>query len=1116
MTPTHAANRILANHANAVRTASILASAQRASDDIRLLSRARQGYGAMAVSGPYSGAADTHIEVQVLASGGSGLRASTPIIQGVGNGTLAVSAIDGAAVAETLTFTLANQGDPARAAELAFYGVTLRALVPGVAGNALRLSVTRNLILTDRDATTLATITAGTKDLIGAQWDFGAVATTGASIPHAAPRIAFAGYPQVHRHWKTWDGAQWIYHLDPAPSWDIAADTRVQDVAGDYSLALTDGITDETYPAITLYDFLSALPARSTLIEVVGTLADDRAPGGQGVTDIPLRTDAHALPVTATIASQYGAQGLSAVTVAPSAPTENIQIDYVGLGAGAREAWSVTGSVSGALGTAYSGESFGSAVCGFTIPKAAAPAHAQGRIRATFTPTARSGGEGLPAVCFKPLQLGALGRAQSVTFVYTQRPPAACNCDPLPALALSERCLGLTDPDGGPMTLDAAYQTRLVSLYDWRSSFIASQVDISTPKNPKLAPQDMDLCDAAVTALADTLAQVYTDATALAAWDAALTATQADLVGLASVGLQASTDIVSGMPVGTIGRHPVNDHVYRVDEVIYFTDDPDIRPAGNRVQATLDEIPSFLDAGWPTSGGSAQLTVVTGQSVSGAAPSYTYYDYGYKVTVSDFGTADDLRSTVSVTDLARRYQARMDYVLTIAGIVPKPDASRRGGDGCWRDDPQATHWWVDQGGRYLPAFTNQAYVAAEQRDGAPVATHEFGFGLVVDCADRLKEGDRIHVTLEGVLSGYGAGDRFVLPLLGAQPAAFADGVDGDATQTWAVSGSVGGAYPDWSWSPESPSDYTAGPLDCTLEAGGIPFEEGDRIRVTLEVGELQWRRDAGAWTTADLYGAPIALGDGLALTPTPGVAPSFVADDRWVFTAVATYGTEQLRAPREGHAFAWAGDALTLAIDLGAVVPIEAILIAQHCLPSGAGITIAGGDLAAADWTLAPAWRAGPILALAPEGATARYLEIAITGTGTGAEIGWLWAGTPWAPVAGASSLQHRRQYGLTRSSARNPTALYRGRGTGGSWAWALDAGAALFEQDLASLLALLDHVAENGLEWVCLVPDLDDPSTATLAQIDADEVVITEHLGERYASSKLYGVELPFRGVLL
>src|SRR5690606_7947344 len=106
----------------------------------------------------------------------------------------------------------------------------------------------------------------------------------------------------------------------PAP-YDIPADTRILAVSGDYTLTLTDGVSTEAYSAITIHDFLAAIEARSALATVRGAVAADRAPGGMAVTDIPLRTDAHALPASAA--------GVEVFEVRSNAPTENITLTYL-------------------------------------------------------------------------------------------------------------------------------------------------------------------------------------------------------------------------------------------------------------------------------------------------------------------------------------------------------------------------------------------------------------------------------------------------------------------------------------------------------------------------------------------------------------------------------------------------------------------------------------------------------------------------------------------------------------------------------------------------------------------------------------------------------------------
>jgi hypothetical protein len=1200
---TFAQQRLLANHANAVVGATLTASTHRPSTDLRLTAQTRQGRGALTLTGPFTGASDRALEVEILNGAGAGLRPAVPVISGVGNGALTVTAIDLGAVPETVVFRLASAGAPAVRAELPFFGVTLLARTAGTAGNALTLTVARQLTLSAPVAATTAALPSGTAELPDARWDIGATASPDGSVPLDAPRLVFDGFPTIHRQYRQWSAGRWSLQLDPALPDAIPSEVPIRTVSGDYLLTLTDGGVTETYLAVTLYEFLAALSARSALVEVVGTVVADTAPGGMAVTDLPLRTDAYALPVIAAINGVGGARRLDAVEVDPAAVSENILITNQGGG----DRWSVVGGASGPLAEAVTGVPYTAAPVAFTIPAGTPSTAAGARITAKIELVPRPDAAATPAVCLRPLQRGAKAAAKNVSYRYTARPPTACDCSTLPAPRLSDVCLGLATGASATVALDPDYQSRLTSLYDWRATFFGAQSNLSPPAAATWAKDDMNLCDQVVSAFAETLALIYADATARASWDAALTQLQSEFGPLAGVGAIPATPIAVGLAPGARAQHPLTGYLYQLARVTQhlvfdgmnlsnitggmYVGTTGLNPLNNTlyiltgvsyatfsVGAGWQAVPrSNLSAAPPLSSltGSGTITIVTtlAYDPGGAGPTQqetsTWVAAGAPGTITNevealaltrlpdltgawstttgasfsldvnlewvaddvgdpavntetstwicLGQAPDLRLGVEVTQLARRYQARMDALLPLAGLVPKSDASSGSGDGCWRDDPAATHWWVETSGVYLPAFTGVPYVSCTRNGQDLESTQEFGFAVLVACEEALIEGDQFTLILSGSNSGpYVAGDQFTLPLVGAAPAAFSRGAAANGVHQWAVAGASGGAYPEWAWDPTAPTPYTAGPLDATLTPGGIPFEVGDQISLALEGGTLRWRESGGTWTTGDLYAVGHDLGAGLTLAATPGPTPSFIAGDSWTFSALATHGPDRLRRPREGAAFAWDGAATTLSVDLGAIAELECVLLALHTLPATATIAINGGATAATDWSRVATWTAGPILTMLPAGTTARYLEIVIDGAGSGAEIGWLWAGVPWAPTAGVSALQHVRQYGLTRGTGRNPAAVYAGRGTGGRWSWALGAGGALTETDVAGLTALLDHVAAQGLEWVCLVPDLRDPSSATLAQIDADEVTFTEELGYYLpGGDKLVSCDLPFRAVL-
>ncbi|WP_426307826.1 hypothetical protein ACN9MJ_10610 [Acidovorax facilis] len=1012
--------RILGNAHNKVRAAVITASAQRPSTQMHLLSQTRAGNGSMGLSGAYTGGADSVVDVEVLGGPDGEMRTSSPVLQGVGNGTVEVQSIDVGAVPQTLRFTLLDAGEASTPAMLDFFGVQLAARAAGAAGNNIELTVTRSLAYTDLPYSTLDAIGSGTASFEGPQFDWGQPPGNGAEVPVGALRIAFAGIPQVLRAWKTWDKGRFTYRVDPAPAYDVPANTRVRAVTGSYTLEVTDGTDTETYIATTMFEFLSQVQARSALLQVLGVVAEDRAPGGQAVTDIPLRTDAHALPV---IASVTRPQTMVVGAVSPSAPTENITVICEGRATGGAQYWSVKGGVSGQLPAAYTGVPYTAGPVAFTIPAPTMAVSEGASITPRFVPTTRTTGEGLPAICFKPVLLGIAATDKEVTFEWKKRPPADCTCSHLPALPVSLECLGLLPEDGGSM--ETAIQTRLIPLMEWRAGFLGTNIGLAVGETANSAKVVTDAGDVRLVnncisnVLVPALLEISQNTDALTAWDAAVV-------------------------------------LFKADWTAY---------------AAMDE-----------SGGNV--------------------------------------STLGDT-LNQKYEAKMDVCRAKAGILPKTDAGGETGSPCWRD-PGDDFWWEDVEGNYLPMFNNVPYVSViRDADGKIVSTREFGIGLVTECEHRLKEGDRAVIRISNThnQSAWNEGDKFTLPLIAAGSAPLTGGSDGSPVQTWTVRSSVLGGLPDWLYDPDAPATYTAGPADVDLLPGGIPFEVGDTIALDIEGGRLRWRRDGGAWTEGDLYGPALDLGDGLLLEGAAGAAPSFVAGDTWQFRAVATFGTDRMRQPRVGRAFAWDGADVTVSLDLGAAVPVEAVMLALHDIAPGATVELEGGAAAHGEWSMPVDVRKGIMLAVLDpaHAASVRYLRLLITGAGAGGSIGWMWAGTGWQPTV-TPSITRTRAWALSRGTGLNAGALYRGAGTAGNWSWDLDGEqSALFDSALTGLMEVLDHSAREGVEALAMVPDLLAPADAALCTVEGDEISDIRDRGAWQSTAQRWvSISLPLSAVMV
>ena len=440
----------------------------------------------------------------------------------------------------------------------------------------------------------------------------------------------------------------------------------------------------------------------------------------------------------------------------------------------------------------------------------------------------------------------------------------------------------------------------------------------------------------------------------------------------------------------------------------------------------------------------------------------------------------------------------MDYCRTLAGIVPKSESSSSDAGSCWTDHG-GTHWWVDVSGYYLPAFTNEAYVSARRNTetGEAYSTQEFGFGLVVACPERLREGDQLTINIEQVDGErpYQVGDEAVIQTIAAGPAWLAGGVDGTDVQTWRVAGSTSGALPAYI----VPTDGTPAPLysqagiDLQLALGGIPFALGDSFSLAVEAGQFRWRKDGGAWTApADIPAngqAPLA--DGVTAHFDPGAAPSFVPGDAYQFLVHQPWAASHVR---DAHAssWAWAGPDATMVLDFGSAQPVGAIGLARYELPAGASVTV---ELSAdgAVWSVPEVLDVSRAVCVLMLGAIPRYMRLRVTNA-EGGHIGWIWAGQPMLTDHHASSCQRRRQWAAMRGDGFNAASLYAGAGDGWSLGWSPSDWVAsrLLEGDMPKLFGMLDWAQQTD-EPLLFVPHFQHAKDASLVRFRAEALEVDD-----------------------
>lgn len=992
--------RFLSGRNNLVRDAVLAASSVRPSTAIERIAAQRTGGGRVRLAGAYTGHEAAQVDVEIVAAGGIP-RASVPQFVGVGNGQLDVLSVDGAAPLQGLTLSLVDLGIPTEHARLDARQVQIRAKVAGAAGNDIRITVEPQLTRTLTAWALLADWSAGTAVQTGSQWDFGGLPLSAqGDVDPDSPRIQFGFDPQVYRPWRQYKDGAWQFGLSPALERTQPKGTAVYAVAGGYKITVTDGVDDEVYgdvavgqPAVvTFYDLLTALQA-SALVEVAGVVAVDRAINGQAAIDVPLRT-------SAWLMAMGGKVQLQGVTVPAGAPTQTVTVRCMNADVIGAERWSVVGDVSGTLAVATTGIPYDSAAARFTVPAIDPAAVGSGEWSFKYEPVARDEGVGVPSVCVRPFKFGRNAKARTVTFRYQRRPPADCKCSDMPAIRVSDECLGIFDEG---VDMPPLVKERLVSLMEWRSGFLGTNIGLAEGELPNSAQVVSDGGDVRLVnncignVLVPALIEVHENSDALAAWDAAVVLFKADW---ASYSAMAQT-------------------------------------AGNN-------------------------------------------------------------STLGDT-LNQKYEAKMDVCRAKAGIYPKKSDSS-GGDagGCWTDHG-GTHWWADVSGYYLPAFSNEPYISS-RRDtdtGEAYTTMEFGFGFVVACPERLREGDTLTIAISQVDGErpYQVGDEAVLQTIAAGPAWLAGGVDGTDVQTWRVVGSASGTLPDYL----VPTDGTAVPVyaqvgvELQLVPGGIPFVLGDVFSLAIEAGQYRWRQGGGAWSAlTDIPAAGVdVLADGLTVHFDAGAAPSFAPGDAYGFDVHQPWAVSHVRDALASM-WGWAGSDATMVIDLGSVQDLGAVALARYKLPEGAAVSVELSD-DALTWSAPLAMDVSRAVSVLFATLQARYVRVSVVDA-PGGSIGWIWAGQPLATDHHASTCQRRRRWAVGRGSGINPAGLYAGVGDGWSLAWALgnEMRSVLLENDVQQLIALLDW-AQNTDEPLLFAPSFLTPNDASLVRFGNDALDVDD-----------------------
>lgn len=1106
------AHRLLANPNNAALSATVSASSVLPAErQVFPQPGTRQGNGQVTVSGGYTGADDTALDIEIASAAGTGARVSKPVFSGAGNGEMSQPTAAAGTASQDVTVTLVDLGTATTRAQAVLYGdVLLRAKTAGSAGNALSLRVTPDLSLSGKPVGALGfAMSKDAQEWSDQKHDFGAVPLDpGGTIPANAPRLVFGrDLSRVYRHYKRWDGEQWQYGISPKLAADHAQGSTVHSVSGGYTVAVSDGATTATYSNIvTLYDLLLALNA-SALVEVAGVIANDRKPGGMAAIDLPLRTAAFALPVVASNAERM--PDLQGLAVAPVAPTETVTVECVANSPVGGERWAVKSRVAGALADAITGRPYtGSPYVQLTVPvisRAAQPVGGRIAITARSFPRQKDDTIGIPAICLDRPALGAKAASKTLRLVWTERPPADCNCEDASVTGgPSPGCLGINidgDNGGGNVgTLIAGYQSRLITLFDWRTKFVTGNTAIGSTGELRAAQFDIELADTAAAILVQCLKDLFDDSetpagAALTAWDTAMTGLSDDLAALAALGSTPAAPTFQVLQPNT---------AYSAGDV--------------RIIYSASGMGYYRCVAGGTTGPANGVVVELGSTAwTAISPAEALASGGAVADIDSVDPGSEAGGIVrDVQTFAKRYAAKMDHVRALAGIVPKSEASGAGGT-CWQDQKTNFYWQIE-GTEYLPVFNNLYYHSAtkiydaDARREKIVSTHEFGFGLQVACENRLQPGDSITISINDVSADYPyqIGDRYDIPLVSGGPLAFAGGIDGSDTPTFTVKSSAG-ALPDYALGPLEPT-YSAGGLGFGIRRGALPFALGDAFRFSVETGgRFRWRKDGGAWSAETPIADSVALADGLSAAFVSGASPSFVAGDLYRYRVRQPHSPAHVKSAH-GETWRWSGSTATLTLAWPSDRPVSAFGLLRHGLTAPASVTVT--LLGAADAPLhafTPSVKPGPLLAMLPAAVFARKLTVTVADA-AGMALGWVYAGEPLSTRHNAA-VTLRRAYALERDGGINPRGAFLGSGRGGEIRWENW----LLDSEFDALLELVDGCKADGDAPLVLAPNIHHPADAALVRIDTDSLDLTDvfDFQQSDAGKRRLSLTLPLSAVL-
>ena len=995
--------------------------------------RANRSTGQVRLIGTQDQADDADVRVRISAATGSNKRSTTPVLAGVGNGTMTEPTAGAATVLGAYTFTLRSLGTDSKAATLQLWGARIQAKNTGAGGNSITITVDPTnagagatlpgITRTDSGITVPEDIPEGTTELVGQRWnmigdiDNGRLDENGHIDLAKNPRIAFGFSELVLRQYYQIRGGKTVFLFDHELPAQIDQGTRVYNVTGAYTVTVTDGINPiEIVDVVTRFDLLTGLAEAKRHVDVLDLLVtDDRSPGGIGSLEMDLRTAAYIESVDFNGEVRPGREVVADVIPNANATTQAITATFHLANDSYPDRWLVTSSTGGNLGQVSTGGRFVGQSVEFTIQE-------QELLEPGKISEVRLHSQSLSGNAHASLLswvVGPQGKPKEFVFELINKPDLEADPpDPL---------VNFLD---GPLNPDCVGGGEIAGL------------------------------GVAIVADVDPTVQVH--------WSKVSQWYEDQVLANFEVG---SISVFSGVITRLTGAT-----------------DPNADPPLDRTTSQLAELQFLRDVrnacylALDTAIGNAPAIAAVGLVIDGFVTPGDAEWNEFLASASPSGTMWDTADVGGLAEaMAARATARLENALGANGIKsPFDEASNNNNGGsCWQEYDDGTCWEVN-GGEYLAMYTNRNWYTVKRiwdpigKTFRIIKTNELGLQIDIANPDELVAGDSFVVELFGTFDRtvYREGNTITIGIVQSDPRQLAGGVTGNDTHRWEVLDPNGAPLTPYDVINGGELPYTVNDLNLTIFRGPVNYAAGDEWSFVITAGQYEVSTDGGSvWTPpADIPTTPVTVLGSLQAEFLSGPGIDFEFGDEWRFLVNQPHTGNNAVSP---NLEMWRPGVASADIE----IPVSSQTVTLVAVLATVGVTVelkdgVGGSV------LQTATFANPNeigFAIFPA-TTTGAIEVRATtfDTDTGG-VYYIWAGEPLRLTGEPDRLEVARETNMLRGSGINTGARIVARGYSAAIEYRTDNNSAvpLTNDDVDDLRSLSDALKFDGDLPLVFIPNV-------------------------------------------